>query len=54
MSPKKSVPNAVSVLFRVFLEISLDEYMIQHKLKCGNKKNRCYDIYLVYFSHQDI
>ena len=37
---KKSVPNAVSVLFRVFLEISLDEYMTQHKLKCGNKKNR--------------
>ena len=37
---KKSVPNAVSVLFRVFLEISLDEYMTQHKLKCENKKNR--------------
>ena len=40
---KKSVPNAVSVLFRVFLEISLDEYMTQHKLKCENKKNRCYE-----------
>ena len=39
----KSVPNAVGVLFRVFLEISIDEYMKKHVIQCSPKNRDRYD-----------